>query len=202
MTRISQKPKDSELSTEEIKHLIIDEVKRYCSNAAIAFSGGEHLLRDDALEILEYTARTGLCSFINTNGTLLTKEKVKQIKKITDNKIIFVFPLNSLESKIHKLGRDDDLKTIVKAVKLCQKEKINFFFILTITKNNLHTLINTVNFLKSKRIPLLRSPFIARGAGHLYPELFFTKQDMKEIIHPVLRDYYLSYVSYTPFCFT
>lgn len=191
--------KNGELSTEEIKNLIIDEVKEYCSDAAIAFSGGEHLLRKDALEILEYTAQAGVWSFINTNGTLLTKEKVRQIKKVTDNKIIFVFPLNSLDPQVHKCDRDDNLKTVVKAAKLCQKEKVNFFFILTITKNNLHTLKDTVSFLKTKQIPVLRSPFVPRGAGIFYPELSFTRQDMKEIIHPVLRDYCLSYVSYTPF---
>ena len=199
MSKAGSEQNGKELSTEEIKHLIIDEVKKYCSHAAIAYSGGESLLRDDIFEILEYTARSGLWSFINTNGTLLTKEKVRQIKKSTKEKIIFVFPLNSLEPQTHNWSRDDDLKTIIRVAKLCEKENVKFFFILTITKNNLGTLKKTIDFLKERRIPVLRAPFVSRGAGKLYPELSFTRQDMEEIIHPALRNYCLSYVSYTPF---
>ncbi|MBU2614681.1 MAG: radical SAM protein [Elusimicrobia bacterium] len=195
----SKKTHAAELSTDEIKDLVIDEVKKYCPNAAIAFSGGEHLLRKDAFEILEYTAKQGLWSFINTNGKLLEKETVKKIKQITKDKTIFVFSLNSLNPDTHKWSRDDSLNTIVKAAKLCQKEKVNFFFILTISKNNLATLKETVKFLKSQGIPVLRSPFVPRGMGKAHPELLFTKEDMKNIIHPALREYPLSYVSYAPF---
>jgi len=201
MSKFSDKTakNQKELSTEEIKHLIIDEVKKYCIHSAVAFSGGEHLLRPDAFEILEYTSKLGLWSFINTNGTFLNKEIIRKIKKSTDSRVIFVFPLNSLSSRVHKWSRDDGLGTIVKAAKLCQKQQVNFFFIVTISKNNLHTLKDTIDLLKTQQIPVLRSPFVLRGLGKLYPELLFDKQDMKEIIHPVLRNYHLSYVSYTPF---
>jgi radical SAM protein with 4Fe4S-binding SPASM domain len=199
MTRVSGKPAGTELSTDEIKRLVIDEVKKYCSHPAMAFSGGEFLLRTDALEILAYTAAQGMWSFINTNATQLDKKTVRAIREITGNKVIFVFSLNSLESKINEWSRDDSLNTVVKAAKLCAAEKINFFFISTISKNNLHTFKKTIGFLKSMGIPVLRSPFVLRGAGKEYAELLFTSQEMETIIHPVLRDYYLSYVSYTPF---
>lgn len=199
MTRPNGKPGGSELTTQEIKHLIIDELKKYCSHPAMAFSGGEFLLRKDALEILGYTAQSGMWSFINTNATKLDKVSIKEIKRVTDNKVIFVFSLNSLESEIHQWSRDDSLNTVVKAAKLCTKEKINFFFISTISKNNLHTFKKTIGFLKSKGIPVLRSPFVLRGSGKAYADLLFSRSDMRDIIHPVLRNYHLSYVSYTPF---
>jgi len=202
MARLPQTHKNNgktELTGDEIKHLIVDELKKYSSTGAIAFSGGEHLLREDALEILKYTADSGLWSFINTNGSLLNKKLVKKINEVTGGKVIFVFSLNSINPKIHKWSRNDSINTIAKAAKLCLKEKINFFFILTISKNNLHTLKETVQFLKEKDVPLLRSPFVLRGSGKIHEGLLFTKDDMKNIIHPVLREYPLSYVSYTPF---
>lgn len=199
MTRLGSKPGGSELTTQEIKHLVIDEMKKYCSHPVMAFSGGEFLLRKDALEILAYTSRHGMWSFINTNATMLNKELIKEIKKAAGNKVIFVFSLNSLESGIHEWSRDDSLNTVVKAARLCAKEKINFFFISTISKSNLHTFKQTISFLKSKGIPVLRSPFVLRGAGKDYSELLFSAEDMKNVIHPVLREYPLSYVSYTPF---
>jgi len=199
MSRTSSKPKAPELSTSEIKRLIIDEVKKYCSHPAMAFSGGEFLLREDALELLDYTASRGMWSFINTNAVNLDKKAVRKIKEATGNKVIFVFSLNSLESKINEWSRNDSLNTVVKAARLCAGEKINFFFISTVSKSNLHTFKETVNFLKSKGIPVLRSPFVLRGSGRQYSELLFSSQDMENIIHPVLRDYHLSYVSYVPF---
>ena len=199
MTRAKHKPGGKELTTEEIKRLVIDEVKKYCSHPAMAFSGGEFLLRKDALELLEYTAGLDMWSFINTNATTLDKVSIKEIKRVTDNKVIFVFSLNSIESSIHEWSRADSLNTVIKAAKLCAKEKINFFFISTISKNNLHTLKKTIGFLKSKGIPVLRSPFVLRGAGKDYSELLFSSDDMKNLIHPVLRGYHLSYVSYAPF---
>ena len=194
-------PKDhtTELSTEEIKRLVIDEVKKYCSHGAIAFSGGEHLLRPDALEILDYTAKAGLWSFVNTNGTLLTSDLLKRVKKATGGKVIFVFSLNSILPTIQKWSRDDSLWTVIKAARLCLKEGVNFFFITTISKSNLKSFSTTVNFLKFKKIPMLRSPFVTRGMGNCHQELALTPEDMKNIIHPVLRNYALSYVSYTPF---
>ncbi|OGS06748.1 MAG: hypothetical protein A2270_05655 [Elusimicrobia bacterium RIFOXYA12_FULL_51_18] len=189
----------TELSTGEIKHLIIDEVKKYCDNGAVAYSGGEHLLRKDALEILEYTGSAGLWSFINTNGSMLTSRLLKQIKKATGGKVIIVFSLNSIFPNTQKWSRDDSLWTIVKAVSRCLKTGVDFFFITTVSKSNIKSLGATVKFLKLAGIPMLRSPFVMRGMGNCHQELALTPGDMKNTIHPILRSHSLSTVSYTPF---
>jgi AdoMet-dependent heme synthase len=200
MSRTDTPPAESELSTDEIKHRVLDEVKGYCPDAAVAFSGGEFLMRPDALEILAYNStQLGLWSFINTNGSTLTKERVREVAQATGKKAIFVFPLNSIENKIHFWSRDDDVKTLVNASKACLKNDIPFFFLTTISKTNLGTLRDTLHTLQKKGVPVLRAPFVLRGAGQHYPELCFTREDMEKIIFPTLRDNYLSYVSYTPF---
>lgn len=48
--------------------------------SAIAFTGGESLIRDDFLEIAAYAKSLGIVCYLATNGSLLTKEKVKEIK--------------------------------------------------------------------------------------------------------------------------
>jgi len=189
----------TELSTDEIKHLVIDEVKKYCDNGAVAYSGGEHLLRKDALEILEYTGAAGLWSFINTNGSMLTSRLLRQIKKATGGKVIIVFSLNSIFPNTQKWSRDDSLWTIVKAVSRCLKTGVDFFFITTVSKSNIKSLGATVKFLKLAGIPMLRSPFVMRGMGNCHQELALTPGDMKNTIHPILRSHSLSTVSYTPF---
>lgn len=188
-----------ELSTDEIKHLVIDEVRKYTSNGAIAFSGGEHLMRPDALEIIKYNTKSGLWTFINTNGKLLTVPLLRKLKSITENRLIFVFPFNSVDLPVHQWSRDDELSTIIQASKLCEKEKVEYFYLVTISKNNLHVIDKTMHHLKMKQVPVLRAPFVPRGAGKSYPELIFSKDDMQNTIHQVLRNNYLSYISYTPF---
>ena len=47
---------------------------------AIAFSGGEALLRDDFWEVARYASSKGLYLSIATNGTLLTKDVVRRLR--------------------------------------------------------------------------------------------------------------------------
>lgn len=199
MSRLDTKPDREELTTEEIKHKVIDEVKKFSPYAAMAFSGGEFITRPDAIQILEYTAKEGLWAFINTNATLLNEKYVKEVAAATNKKAVFVFSFNSTDKKIHWWSRDDHIKTILSSAKLCYKYGMPFFFIITISKNNLKTLNQTMSFLQKKGIPMLRSPFVLRGSGKNYKEFLFTKEEMKNIIHPILRDNHLSYVSYAPF---
>jgi len=94
--------KKNELTTDEAKYLVLDEVKRICPQGAVAFSGGEFLLRQDAMELLEYNRGLGLYSFINTNGKCLNRNLLKEIKKLTRGKITFGFSLNSIKRALHR----------------------------------------------------------------------------------------------------
>ena len=77
----SPKISDNEMTLDEIKHLVIDELKKYSSKSAIAFSGGEFLLREDALDILSYNSSKNMWSYINTNGILVKRDLVKEVRK-------------------------------------------------------------------------------------------------------------------------
>lgn len=191
--------KKNELATDEAKHLVLDEVKRICPQGAVAFSGGEFLLRQDAMELLEYNRRLGLYSFINTNGKCLNRNLLKEIKKITRGKIIFGFSLNSINNEANRLTRDDKTHTVLELIRLCDELGIGYFILTTISKENLSTLAETSDFLKSHKIAMLRSPFVPKGAACGFGHLSYDSVDMEEIIHPILRDNHLCYISYTPF---
>jgi radical SAM protein with 4Fe4S-binding SPASM domain len=188
-----------ELNTDEVKHLVLDEVKKYSSKTAVAFSGGEFMLRDDYRELLKYNASLGQWSFINTNGTLLNKENLLEIKELTSGKIIFVFSLNSLNQEIHGKVRDDRADITLKKAELCEEYDIPYFFVTTISKNNLDGLKELGDYAKERGTPILRSPFVPRGAGTNLRELMFDREDMENIIHPFLRENHLTYISFTPF---
>lgn len=197
MTSSGLNPSQDELGTDEVKRLVIDEMRKYSSQAAIAFSGGEFLLREDAYELLAYNAAAGLWSFVNTNGTLLNKTRIQKIKEVTKDQVVFVFSFDSLypvkAANSREGANPDDLK------KLCKEMEVAYFFVMTITKENLSEISRIVENVTADGTPILRSPMVPRGRGAGYRKLMFDKTDMETVIHPVLRNTPLSYISYTPF---
>lgn len=71
---------DDELSTDEVKD-IIDQLKEM-GTFFLAFTGGEIFTRNDFLEIAWYAKRRGFILIFMTNATMITPEKMKEIKKI------------------------------------------------------------------------------------------------------------------------
>ncbi len=72
------KPLENELTTEEAKNAI-DKLDR-ASVPIIAFSGGEPLVRKDIFELTKYADDKGIYVAVATNGTLITKDKAKEMK--------------------------------------------------------------------------------------------------------------------------
>ncbi len=73
------KPLKDELDTNEAKQAI-DRLSK-AGVAILAFSGGEPLVRKDFLELARYSADEGMYVAVATNGTLITKEKAREMKK-------------------------------------------------------------------------------------------------------------------------
>lgn len=189
-----------ELDTDECRRLVLDEIRAVSSNAAVAFSGGEHLLRPDAYELIEYAASLGLWSFVNTNGRLLVEtDAIERALAAAGGRIIFVLPLNSVDAEVNRYSRDDGIETVLAAAEACRSAGAEFFYILTVSRHNLASLQQTMRFLKLNRVPLLRAPFVPRGAGALHREFMFDRADMRDCIHPALTGNPLAYVSFTPF---
>jgi len=196
MTSSGPEPGPNELTTDEAKHCVIDEVKKYSSRAAIAFSGGEFLMREDAHELIAYNAEKGLWTFVNTNGTLLDTRRIQEIKEAAQGRLVFVFSLDSVKenSGTSREGADPDR---LKA--LCREADVAHFFVVTITKQNLDQLEKVIKYVSADSTPVLRSPVVPRGRGAGFRDLMFDTEDMESVIHPLLRNSWLSYISFTPF---
>jgi len=68
-----------ELSTAEARNLIDEAVK--AGFRIMIFSGGEPLLRTDLLELIAYAAAQGIRPVLGSNGTLLTLDLARELKK-------------------------------------------------------------------------------------------------------------------------
>lgn len=125
-----------DLSTKEAFR-IIDELLDY-SNPVIVLSGGEPLLRDDIFEIAGYATQKGARLSIATNGTLVTDEVCKNIKK-TGVKIISL-SLDGSTADVHDDFRKQKgaFDGVVNATRLFREHGIEFIINSSFTKRNQH----------------------------------------------------------------
>ena len=73
-------PANDELSTAEAKTMI-DDLADFGS-PVLLFSGGEPMMRPDLVELADYAIKKGMRAVISTNGTLITKDKAKELKEL------------------------------------------------------------------------------------------------------------------------
>ena len=69
-----------EISTSQAKTMI-DDLAQFGSPVML-FSGGEPLVRKDLVELAHHAKGKGMRAVISTNGTLITKEKAKELKEV------------------------------------------------------------------------------------------------------------------------
>jgi AdoMet-dependent heme synthase len=199
MTRRSDPPSRPELTTDEAKHLVLDELVRICPHGAVSFSGGEILQRPDHLELIAHNARNGLHTFVNTSGAGLDATKLRQLNQAAAGRLTMGFSLDSIEEDIQKKCRSGNRDSVERLFKLCDENQVSYFALITMSKQNLATLGRTMGWLAERKIPVVRSPFVPRGAAAKARHLCFDRDDMERSIFPVLRDNPLDYVSFTPF---
>ncbi|MHC4201825.1 MAG: radical SAM protein [Planctomycetota bacterium] len=199
MSRLGAPARGDELSTDELKTLVLDELAFARPGAAVAFSGGETLLRDDCLELFSHAAKRGLATFLNTNGVLLTDDMIPRVRDAAEGRLVVVLPFNSVDDEVQMWSRSDSASTVMRAAASCERAGVDHFFLVTVSARSARALAGTMNYLKRRQTPVLRAPFVPRGAGAEFPELMLTRSLMAETVHPALTANPLAYISFTPF---
>jgi radical SAM protein with 4Fe4S-binding SPASM domain len=199
MTRMGSAPARAELSTAEAKRLVLDELAAICPRGAVSFSGGEILQRPDHLELIEHNAGNGLYTFVNTSGAGLDTSKIRALNGAAAGRLTMGFSLDSVDTGVQEKCRSGGQANLERLIRLCDENGVPYFVLVTVSRLNLETLGRTFDWLGERQIPVIRSPFVPRGAAASARHLCFDRDDMEKRISPVLRGNPLSYVSYTPF---
>lgn len=199
MTRLASAPSRPELTTAEAKRLVLDELAAFCPNGAVSFSGGEILQRPDHLELIEHNARNGLYTFVNTSGAGLDPAKLRDLKSAAAGHLTMGFSLDSVDASVQEQCRAGGQQLLSRLTRLCDESQVPYFVLVTVSRRNMHTLRSTLAWLHERKIAVIRSPFVPRGAAAASRDLCFDAADMEQHISPALREHPLSYVSYTPF---
>lgn len=93
------KPVKWELETEDVFRFIDQGVE--LGVQAITFTGGEVFMRKDLIKIVKYAVGKGCRVSFETNGTLLTQERVQQLAAI-DRNMFFAVSLDGISPRTHE----------------------------------------------------------------------------------------------------
>lgn len=108
-----------EMATEVVKRLIDQAIEMGIKT--IYMTGGEAFLRKDIFELIDYAARPGIITTVNTNGSFITNEFAKRI--VSSKLRNICFSLDGATPETHNVIRGEGV--FEKAVKAI--EYINFY---------------------------------------------------------------------------
>jgi Fe-coproporphyrin III synthase len=139
-----------ELTTGEGKALI-EDLARFGS-PVILFSGGEPLLRKDLLDLAQLATDRGMRAVISTNGTLITMEMAKGLKRIGLS-YIGVSLDGMKETNDRFRGVEGAFAAALKGIRNCQEAGIKVGLRFTINRRNAHDIPQIFDLLEKEKIP-------------------------------------------------
>ena len=129
-------PYPGEFSTEEAKALI--DTFPETGSPIIIFTGGEPLMRPDIFDLVLYARSKGLRSVMAPNGTLITREIARKMKKTGIPRCSI--SIDGPESASHDAfrGVPGAFAAAMRGIEYLKAEGIEFQLNTTVTKSNLH----------------------------------------------------------------
>lgn len=149
--------KCAELSIEDIKSIIDYEISNNSKICNIVFYGGEPLLKKDVIyDVIEYikskNSQTRFSFGITTNGTLLDDKFLEFMKENNFINVAYSFDGDEEVQNLNRITKSGEgtFKVVNEnATKMLEKFK-NTVAMVVVTKNNIKSLENSVNFLINK----------------------------------------------------
>ncbi|NRY62942.1 putative heme d1 biosynthesis radical SAM protein NirJ1 [Clostridium beijerinckii] len=175
---------DDELTLDESKKFI-DDLKEF-NVPALLFSGGEPLMKENILELLDYASQRKIRSTISTNGTLLDKEVCKSLKKINLGYVgVSLDGIGSNHDEFRGVNGafDSALRGIRNCIEVNQKVGLRF----TINKNNYKELEDIFNLIKEEKIPrVCFYHLVYSGRGSKMVDEDITKEETRQALDLII----------------
>ncbi|GAG93505.1 unnamed protein product, partial [marine sediment metagenome] len=145
--------KYGELNTNDTKKILF-KIYHEAKVPSVSFTGGEPLLRKDIRTLVEYAAKIGLWINVITNGTLLTREIVENLKKagLSSAQVSIEGPNSAIHDAI--TGIPGSFNRTVRGLKLLLEADIPVHTNTTVSRNNVNHLEKIL--LLAKKIGLSR----------------------------------------------
>jgi MoaA/NifB/PqqE/SkfB family radical SAM enzyme len=137
-----------ELSTEEIRKGL--DILKELGIVEIVLSGGNPLLREDAVKIIEYASKLFITT-VYDNGSMAAK-KIDALRNV-DFAAISIDSLDEAKNDYIK-AVPGAWKKAMEAVETLHKEGINVSVTPTISQQNLYEIVDITNYFTKKGIPV------------------------------------------------
>ncbi|HBX51859.1 MAG: hypothetical protein A2275_13930 [Bacteroidetes bacterium RIFOXYA12_FULL_35_11] len=163
----------------------------------IEFSGGEFLLRKDALDLLEFASKNNFVIGIASNGTTLNDSKIKILKQLLGDNLLISLGVNSFKDLENKKTRDVETNKVLDVIQRLETHHVRMNICVTMGKHTADDFAETIKKIRELKLPHNRIPYSPRNSCNY--DLMFDKKILKEKLHPSLRKYFHGYVSFVPF---
>ena len=139
-----------DMSTEQGKALI-DDLAAYGAPVML-FSGGEPLVREDLAELAAHAVDKGMRAVISTNGTLITKEKARELKAV---KLSYVGISLDGGQEVHDRfrGVPGSYAKALQGIENCKAEGLKVGLRFTVNRRNAPEVPKVFDLLRDMEIP-------------------------------------------------
>jgi 12,18-didecarboxysiroheme deacetylase len=145
-----ERSKERELTTKEAQNMI-DDLSAF-EAPVLLFSGGEPLMRRDLVTLAHYAVDKGMRAVISTNGTLITKEKARELKDVG---LSYVgVSLDGMEEvNDHFRGKKGAFKDAMLGIRNCQDVGLKVGLRFTINRMNVDEVPRIFDLIEESDIP-------------------------------------------------
>jgi radical SAM protein with 4Fe4S-binding SPASM domain len=177
----AQKKLPDELSTEEAERMIDDLSKS--GVVALAFSGGEPMMRKDFFELAGYARDKGLYTALATNGTMITKEVAAKLKELDVGYVEISIDGKDAATHDRFRGAPGMFDKSIQGLKCCIDEGIYTCMATTVTKYNLKEIPEIHDLACSMNVPrMITFNFIPTGRGADMFEGDITPEEREDVL--------------------
>ena len=169
--------------TKEEKYNVVDQLAD-AGVVAVAFSGGEPLISKDFFEIAKYAHERGMYVSVASNGTLITKEVAKKLRRIGVRYI--EISLDSTDPEVHDefRGVKGAWGKTVQGIKNCVEAGITTCIATTATKYNYEDIPKMVDLaIKLKVDRFIHFNFIPTRRGREILDQDITPEQRERLLN-------------------
>ncbi|QGU94626.1 radical SAM protein [Clostridium bovifaecis] len=188
-----------ELTTEEGEKLIREIA--LSGFKILILSGGEPLMRKDLLHLISFARKEGLIPVLGTNGTLITEEAAKDLKRA--GIMGAGISIDSAQEDKHDGFRQTrgSFKSALNGIENCLKEKIRVQINCTVTKDNKDEILDMVEFAKEKGASAMHPFFLVEvGRGKDMADKALREQEYISLIDDILDKQLSTDIELKPTC--
>jgi len=145
-----EESREKEMSTDQARAMI-DDLAAF-GVPVLLLSGGEPLMRKDLVTLAHYAVGKGMRAVISTNGTLITRDKAKELKDVG---LSYVgVSLDGLEEVNDRFrGKKGAFRQAMEGIRNCQEVGLKVGLRFTVNRMNLEEVPRIFDLLEEHNIP-------------------------------------------------